>query len=152
MSEVSAAVVMGAQKVVTDLALERRYQNAAMKALMMEMEGVKMQFEAFAVKKGGKEDATDIGFWKPEPWATAVCCMKGMDCFSGAFETKAARENLVKELAGFEEELVGVKKLYDELNQDNLDKAAEQRAQDLAAARVAANKIVNSIADAEKKE
>jgi hypothetical protein len=152
MTAVRDGVLAGAEKVVTDLAMEKRYQYAALNALYTEMQVVGMQFEQFRDSKGGKGGAGDLGFWEPKAWNKAVCCMDGMDCWTGKFANAAGRANLEKDIERFTEQEASAKELYDELNADNLAKAAARRQEELADARLAANKIINSIADSEKRK
>lgn len=145
-----------------DLALEEKYQRAAVRALEDGMRRVAVQFEAYmadgegAMGPGtagpGTSGPGETGFWEPPRFEEAVCCMQGMPCWTGDFANAAGRSKLLENIARLEGELVGAKELYDELNAENEREATEGRAIALAAARDAAAKLTNQIADSEKRE
>lgn len=56
------------------------------------------------------------GEWKPEPFEYEVCCMEGMDCYSGAYANKAGRAQIEKDLASARDNLVAAQEYYDEKN------------------------------------
>ena len=69
----------------------------------------------------GPSTGLELGYWEPkEPFTEAVCCMEGMDCWSGSFANDAYRGQLESDLAKFEMDLERSKVVYDELNADNL--------------------------------
>ena len=90
--------------------------------------------------------------WTPEPWSEAVCCMKGMDCYTGAFENEAYRQQIVRDLESYREELMHKKDAFDELDAENQREIAVQRQQDLADSRALSKKLNNQINDAVKAE
>jgi hypothetical protein len=121
------------------------------------MRRVSMQFEAYMDMSGSGPAANDQaggfqGYWEPKPWEEAVCCMAGMDCWTGAFASAAGRATLEADLALFEGELAEAKSRYDELNADNLREEAEWRAQSLADSRALSAKLTNQLRDAETRE
>lgn len=80
---------------------------------------------------GSSDQGGDLAnfYFEPEPWTEAVCCMEGMECWTGSFANAAGRGVLEKELAEFRGLMEEYKVKYDELNQENLREAAELRAQ-----------------------
>lgn len=157
MGAVRDGIVAGTAKVVYDLAMEEKYQKAAIRALEDGMRHVAAQFEAYrdagAVggndkEQGGKEG----GFWEPPRFEEAVCCMPGMPCWTGDFANAAGRTKLLEDIERLQGEMVGAKERYDELNAENEREAADARALALADARDAAAKLVNRIADAQVRE
>jgi hypothetical protein len=127
MGHVKDGIVNGTKKVVMDLAMEEKYQYAAMNALRDGMRMVEMAFNMFmdTGPEEGPKGFNDQGFWEPSRWETAVCCMQGMDCWSGAFANAAGRAQLEADLANFQAELVGVQARYEELNVENERKLSE---------------------------
>jgi hypothetical protein len=162
MGKVRDGIVQGTGKVVYDLAMEEKYQKAAIRALEDGMRHVASQFEAYmaagagAVNGGGPGGSggpgTDAGFWEPPRFEEAVCCMPGMACWTGDFANAAGRTKLLEDIANLEGEMDGAKATFDELNAENERDAADARALALADARDAANKLVNRIADAQVRE
>jgi hypothetical protein len=159
MGAVRDGIVAGTAKVVYDLAMEEKYQKAAIRALEDGMRHVAAQFEAYraagsgAVGGNGKDQGgKEGGFWEPPRFEEAVCCMPGMACWTGDFANAAGRAKLLEDIERLQGELVGVKERYDELNAENEREAADARALALADARDAAAKLVNRIADAEVRE
>lgn len=96
---------------------------------------------------GGSADGSLPGFWEPPRFDEAVCCMPGMDCWTGEFANAAGRAGLLEKLAMANEELVFAKETYDILNAENEREASLARAAALADATALANKLVNQIAD-----
>jgi hypothetical protein len=157
MQRVSVGIVKGIEHVVYELAMEEKYQRAAMRALAEGMMYVGEQFSEYAAKEdlGGATpggDAGSAGFWEPPRFDEAVCCMRGMECWTGDFAAAAGRAQIMADIAKFQEELVGAKELYDELNAENEREAAAERAIALADARDAAARLTNQIRDAQKRE
>jgi chemotaxis regulatin CheY-phosphate phosphatase CheZ len=77
--------------------------------------------------------------------------MPGMECWDGDYANAAGREKILAEITRLEGEMVHAKELYDELHADKEREATAARAVELADARDRANKLVNQIADADKK-
>jgi len=109
MTGVRDSIVEGVALVVSDLKLERRYQQAAMRAMEDGMRRVSEQFSGFMAddSKGGKDDEFGFGtgeyfYWEPVEFKKAVCCMPGMDCWSGDFANKAGRQSLLDDLERFQ--------------------------------------------------
>jgi len=160
MTRVSVGIVKGIEHVVYEQAMEEKYQRAAMRALTDGMRYVGEQFSEYAdagAVGGGSAggpggDAGSEGFWEPPRFDEAVCCMPGMDCWTGDFAAAAGRASIMADIAKFQEELVGAKELYDELNAENEREAAAERAVALADARDAAARLTNQIKDAQKRE
>lgn len=157
MTRVRDGIIKGSEQAVFDLAMEEKYQRAAMRALSQGMEYLSHQFEAFmhhstegAGGHGG--DTTETGFWEPPRFEEAVCCMPGMPCWTGDFASAAGRAKIVADIEAFRAQLVGAKELYDELNAENEREAAAERAVALAEARDNAARLTNQIRDAEKRE
>lgn len=88
--------------------------------------------------------------WTPEPWTTEVCCMKGMDCYTGAFENEAYRQQIERDLVGYRMELEHKKAAFDELDAENQREIAAQRQIDLTASKTLSQRLNNQIADAVK--
>jgi hypothetical protein len=155
MGLVRNAIVEGTKAVVTNLKLEDKYQMAAMMALQDGMREVSYPFEEFmavgAIGGGHEGPVTDELFWEPKTWDKAVCCMPGMKCWSGEFANQAGRQSLLNQLEQVGVELGYAKELYDELNAENLRKAADARNAALAESRTFSNKLKNTIKDTEKK-
>lgn len=154
MGKVKNAIVDGTVAVVRNLKMEDKYQDAALRALEDGMREVGYQFEEFmaAGAIGGNDGpAVDPFFWEPTVFEKAVCCMPGMKCWSGDFANQAGRQSLLNQLDQIEGELSQAKELYDELNAENLRKAADARNAALADSRTFAAKLKNTIKDTEKK-
>lgn len=81
--------------------------------------------------------------WTPEPWTTEVCCMKGMSCYTGAFENEAYRQQIVRDLDGYRMELANKKATFDELDAENQREIAIQRQIDLTASKTLSLKLNN---------
>jgi len=160
MGHVRDGVVNGISNVVYELAMEEKYQKSAMRALEDGMRHVSAQFEAYTAASGGSKpgagstatNTTEIGFWEPPRFDEEVCCMKGMDCWTGEFANAAGRAAIIADIEKFSEEMVEAKDLYDVLNAENEREAAALRAVALADARDAAARLTNQIKDAEKRE
>lgn len=157
MGTVRDGIVMGTAQVVYDLNMEEKYQRAAMRALEDGMRHVAKQFEAYMAVSGGgsaggddRDPGSDTGFWEPPTFDEAVCCMPGMDCWTGDFANAAGRAKIIEGIARLEAELVGATEEFDILNAENEREASAARAIALAEARDLAAKLVNRIADAEK--
>jgi hypothetical protein len=126
------------------------------------MRHVAAQFEAYMAagaaaigggKEGGKGGAgSSGGFWEPPHFEEAVCCMQGMECWTGDFAAAAGRAKIVADIERLQAELGPAKELFDELNAENEREAADARALALADARDAASKLVNRINDSQKVE
>jgi hypothetical protein len=150
MIRVRDSVIEGVYNVVMDLAMEEKYQKVAMRTLDEGMRYLGMQFEAYMHHDGvhhedGPATGTDedFGFWEPPRFETEVCCMKGMECYSGAFANAAGRAAIIGDIARLQTELVGAKEIYDVLNAEQEREAAADRAVALADARDFANRLVN---------
>jgi hypothetical protein len=156
MRNVRDGIVSGVRQVVEAIPMEEKYQRAAFRAMQDEMMHVAAQFDHYmdmagTAGAGTGGAAADAFFFDPEPWTTAVCCMKGMDCFDGDFANAAGRASLEAELARFEGMAADAKEYYDELNVENLRKATEEREASLNNSRTLSNKLVNNISDTEKR-
>jgi hypothetical protein len=126
------------------------------------MRHVAAQFEAYMAagagavgggKEGGKGGAgSEGGVWEPPHFEEAVCCMVGMECWTGDFAAAAGRAKIVQDIERLTSELGPAKELFDELNAENEREAADARALALADARDVASKLVNRINDAQKVE
>lgn len=126
MNKVRDGIVGGVAAVVMDLNMEEKYQRAAMMAMQDGMRHLAVQFEAYTAAGAGAAGGSgsgpgsdEPGFWEPPRFDEAVCCMPGMDCWTGDFANAAGRAGLLEQLAIAEAELVGAKELYDELNAEN---------------------------------
>lgn len=104
-----------------------------------------------SVGPGTEGPVVDPFYWEPKTFEKAVCCMPGMECWSGDFANTAGRQSLLNQLENIQGELKKAKEHYDELNAENLRKQAEQRAADLAESRTNSNKLVNQIKDSQKR-
>jgi hypothetical protein len=69
--------------------MQKKYVYAAMKGLTKNLDVVEKQFKKF-VKASGIADTiaaskAPVGdeYWEPPAWNSAVCCMKGMKCWTG---------------------------------------------------------------------
>lgn len=103
MGIVRDGIVDGTRKVVSELALEEKYQRAAVNALKDGMRHVEYAFEMFmeGIDTGASTTPAIIEDWQPEPFAEAVCCMKGMDCWTGKFANAAGRAQLIADIERF---------------------------------------------------
>lgn len=109
MGAVNMAIVHGISDVVYDLEMEEKYQRAAMRALENGLRFVGEQFSAYVgegagavngdTAGGSTEGPADPGFWEPPRFTDAVCCMEGMECFTGEFANAAGRAKLIKDIA-----------------------------------------------------
>lgn len=106
--------------------MEEKYQRASMNALRDGMRMVGKVFEEFMdlPTDDGPTGFNDAGFWEPSKWETAVCCMPGMDCWTGAFANAAGRGQLEARIKQLGEELVVAEAEYQVLNVENERKAA----------------------------
>lgn len=156
MGKVREGIVRGVQSVVEELPMEQKYQRAALNSLAEGMTQVAMQFEMFMDLTGGAAGGTTdggfTGWWEPKPWEEAVCCMDGMECWTGKFAAAAGKANLEADLAQYEGELEEATAIFDDLNAENLREQAEERAQALADSRILSNKLINQVRDAETRE
>jgi hypothetical protein len=89
--------------------------------------------------------------WGPKLNTKEVCCMEGMECWDSSYANTQGKAGLEDELKMLEADFPGVQGRFDELNVDNLKKAAAEREQSLADARQAAKKLNNKIGDANKR-
>jgi chromosome segregation ATPase len=102
MTRVRDGIIKGAEQTVFDLAMEDKYQRAAMRAMSQGMEYLTHQFSAFVKStetEGHKGDTADAGFWEPPRFEEAVCCMPGMPCWTGDFASAAGRAKIVADIA-----------------------------------------------------
>jgi hypothetical protein len=156
MGKVREGIVRGVQSVVEELPMEKKYQRAALNKLADGMNHLTMQFEMYMDLTGGAAGGTTeggfTGWWEPKPWDHAVCCMKGMECWTGKFAAAAGKATLEADLAQFEWELEDATAHFDELNAENLREQAEERAEALANSRILSNKLSNQVRDAETRE
>ena len=60
-------------------------------------------------------------------YTEAVCCMRGMDCWSSAYENSQGLAGLTDHLRDLEGQYPHAKDWFDELNADNLKKEREAR-------------------------
>lgn len=78
--------------------------------------------------------------------------MKGMSCYTGAFENEAYRQQIVRDLDGYRMELANKKAAFDELDAENQREIAVQRQIDLTDSKTLSLKLNNQINDAVKAE
>jgi hypothetical protein len=137
--------------------MEEKYQRAAIRALEDGMRHVAKQFEAYTAVTGGGSaggdgpggsSGSDTGFWEPPTFDEAVCCMPGMECWTGDFANAAGRTRIIETIARLEDDLVYAREDFEILNAEVEREAADARAIALADARDNAAKLVNRIADA----
>jgi hypothetical protein len=81
--------------------------------------------------------------WTPEPWTEEVCCMKGMPCYTGAFENEAYRQQIVRDLDQYRVELANRRAEFDELDAENQREIAAQRQIDLTDSKKLTLKLTN---------
>lgn len=107
MGNVRDGIIEGTKKVVMDLPLEEKYQRVALNALRDGMRLVSNAFESFQASQGisssGPSSGPALGYWEPkERFEEAVCCMEGMECWSGQFANAAGRGQLEADLVEFQ--------------------------------------------------
>lgn len=78
--------------------------------------------------------------------------MKGMECYTGAFENEAYRQQIVRDLDQYRMELEVAKAAFDELDAENQREIAIQRQVDLIESKKQSSKLTNQINDAQKAE
>lgn len=69
--------------------------------------------------------------------------MKGMECYTGAFENEAYRQQIVRDLDQYRMELEVAKAAFDELDAENQREIAIQRQVDLIESKKQSSKLTN---------
>jgi hypothetical protein len=96
----------------------------------------------------GGDDLYHAGGWGLELFTEAVCCMEGMDCWTGAFANTAGRAQLEAELARLEEYLPELQDHFDDLNLVNVQKAAAELAAEFGNLKTTTRQLTNQLKDA----
>jgi hypothetical protein len=98
---------------------------------------------------GGADTGGDFAAaTKMDLFKEAVCCMAGMECWTGAFAATQGRAALAAELAMLEAGLPELQAHFEELNLVNVQKAAAQLAADFADLKTLTRQLTNRVKDA----
>jgi hypothetical protein len=142
---------------VLEKELDEKMFGWAMDGVDAAMDAIRMQFSSTAAggygPGGGMMGGDDnyemgTGGWGPELFKDAVCCMEGMDCWTGAFANTAGRAQLEAELARLEDALPELQEHFDDLNLVNVQKAAAELALEFGALKTTTRQLTNQLKDA----
>jgi len=158
MNGIKESILQGTENVIKNMPnIDDKIVRVAMRSLTNSFEYISEQFGKTAA--GGSMGGTDLGgdwgvtdVWTPKLFSDAVCCMEGMDCWTGAFANTQGKLQLEAELAGYKEQLPALEAHFDELNLENVQKAAAELAIAFADTRERAAKLTQQQKDAAKRE
>lgn len=88
-----------------------------------------------------------MGMYGPQLFKEAVCCMDGMKCWDSSYSNMQGRANLEDELKMLENEFLGVRDHFDELNAENVEKEKQRKKEEFANAKTQARQLANKVKD-----